>query len=164
MRTAGPGSQTSILLRGANSTHTLVLVDGVRMNSPTGGGFDFADLTPDNLERIEILRGPQSTLYGSEAIGGVISITTRRGEGPPSGTLAAESGSEDHRRLQGSVMGSRGGFDYSLGVSQIATEGFSAANEARGNPEADGYQNLAISSRLGFALPRDGRLISRCAP
>ena len=75
-RTQGIGGTTSLFIRGASSAQTLVFVDGVRMNSPTTGAFDFANLTTDNIERVEILRGPQSTLYGSEAIGGVINIIT----------------------------------------------------------------------------------------
>ncbi|MCD5401659.1 TonB-dependent receptor plug domain-containing protein, partial [candidate division NPL-UPA2 bacterium] len=83
VQSGGPGAITSVFLRGAESGHTLVLVDGVRVNSPTTGMFDFANLTVDNIERIEIVRGPQSTLHGSSAMGGVINIITKRGVGPP---------------------------------------------------------------------------------
>ncbi len=81
VRQGSIGSQTSVFLRGANSDQTLVLIDGVRIATSTTGGFNFADLTTDNIERIEVVRGPQSTLYGSDAIGGVINIITRKGEG-----------------------------------------------------------------------------------
>ncbi len=73
----GPGAQTSVFLRGANSTHTLVLVDGVRVNSPFFPGYDFSLLSTENVERIEVVRGPFSALYGSESIGGVVQIFTR---------------------------------------------------------------------------------------
>ncbi|MCG8461539.1 MAG: TonB-dependent receptor plug domain-containing protein, partial [Holophagales bacterium] len=86
----GPGKASSVFVRGGNSGHTLVLIDGVRVNSNTAGLYDFADLTTDHIERIEVLRGPQSTLYGSEAVAGVISIISRRGEGAPSVTGGAE--------------------------------------------------------------------------
>src|SRR5262249_23647675 len=79
----GPGSTTSARIRGSNSSQVLVLIDGAIMNSPTTGSFDFANLTTDNIERIEILRGAQSMLWGSDAMGGVINITTKRGTGAP---------------------------------------------------------------------------------
>ncbi len=77
------GKQASVFLRGTNSDHTLVLIDGVRVNSTTTGGFDFSAISVDDIERIEVLKGPQSTLYGSDAIGGVINIITKRGRGKP---------------------------------------------------------------------------------
>ena len=75
--TGQPGALTSVFMRGANSMHTLVLVDGVRVNNAFNGRFDFVDLTVDNVERIEVVRGPQSTRYGSDALGGVINIVTK---------------------------------------------------------------------------------------
>ena len=92
-RTGQPGSQTGVFLRGANSDGTLVLVDGIPMNSAFNNTFDFSALAVNNIERIEILRGPQSTLYGSEALGGVINIVTKTGEGPPTGLAQVEYGS-----------------------------------------------------------------------
>lgn len=80
-QTGQPGGNTSVFLRGANGSHTLVLIDGVRVNRPFDNTFNFADLLTDNVERIEILRGPQSTIYGSEALGGVINIVTKQGGG-----------------------------------------------------------------------------------
>jgi len=147
----GPGKTTSIFIRGAKSEHTLVLVDGVEMNDPTSSsrGFDFANLTTQNIERIEILRGPQSTLYGSDAIGGVINIITKRGEGNPSGFVSAEAGSFDTFIERAGASGAGKWVDYSLGVSRWDSEGISAANEDDGNEEEDGYGNTSISARLG---------------
>jgi len=79
------GGATSVFIRGADADQTLVLIDGIRVNSTTLGQFDFAGLTPENVDRIEVLRGYGGTLYGSEAIGGVIQVFTRRGSGPPRG-------------------------------------------------------------------------------
>jgi len=95
VRTGGPGSMTSVFIRGAKSEHTLVMIDGIEMNDPISAGrsFNFADLTVDNIERIEIIKGPQSTLYGSDAMGGVINIITKKGSGKPHVFLNGEAGS-----------------------------------------------------------------------
>ena len=81
VRSGTLGATTSVFMRGAESDHTLVLIDGVQANSNTTGGFEFGKMNLDNIEKIEILRGPQSTVWGSDAIGGVISITTKKGTG-----------------------------------------------------------------------------------
>jgi vitamin B12 transporter len=157
-QTGGPGGVTSVFMRGGNSDFTLVLIDGVRVNSPTAGGFDFADLTVDNIERIEIVRGPQSTLYGSDAIGGVINIITKRGAGAPAVTLSAEAGSYQSFRESAGVTGSTPSLDYSLSVARFDTNGFSSADRHNGNSEKDGYGNTTVSSRLGMNLGEIGRL------
>jgi len=92
VQNGGPGGVASVLIRGAKSEHTLVLIDGVEMNDPItpGRSYDFANVTVDNIERIEIVRGPQSTLYGSDALGGVINIITRKGEGKPEFFVSGE--------------------------------------------------------------------------
>ena len=88
VQTGGAGGQTAIFMRGSNSNHVKVLLDGIDISDPStpNGAFDFAHLLTGDVERIEVLRGPQSGLYGSDAIGGVVSITTRKGEGPPKAT------------------------------------------------------------------------------
>ena len=88
-----PGGQTSVFLRGGNANHTLVLIDGIRVNDGFNSQFDFSNLSMDNVDRIEVLRGPQSTLYGSEAIGGVINIITKTGSDKPTGAATFEGGS-----------------------------------------------------------------------
>lgn len=98
-RSGGPGAQTSVFLRGANSTHTLVLVDGVRVNSPFFPGYDFSLLSTENVERIEVVRGPFSALYGSESIGGVVHVFTRPAGTKLSGRLIGEAGNADQREL-----------------------------------------------------------------
>ena len=141
VRTGSVGSVTSIFLRGTNSDHALVLIDGVRASTSITGEFDFADLTTDNIERIEIIRGPQSVLYGSDAIGGVIHIITRRGVGRPEHTLLLEGGRHRTFRGQFQSAGAFGYGDYSLAVSRRETQGFMRHDE---------YQNTTLSGKLGL--------------
>ena len=151
----GPGSAASLFLRGANSEHILVMLDGVELNDPMNPSrsFDFAHLGLENVERVEVLRGPQSTLYGSDALGGVVNILTRRGEGRPRLSLTAQAGSYGTLSNGLDFGGSTGAFHYSLGLSQYETRGFSASSAAySGNAEKDGYRNLSLSGRAGLIL------------
>ena len=154
VQTAGPGSTTSVFIRGANSEHTLVLIDGVEANDPftPARTFDFGALTTDNIERIEIIRGPQSTLYGSDAIGGVINIITRKGKGAPTGYASFETGSFGTFREAAGISGSSGLIDYSIGLSHLDDTGISQADSHMpGNHEKDGYHNTTLSGRVGWA-------------
>ncbi len=152
VQTGGAGSHTSIFLRGATSEHTLVMIDGVEVNDPISPGrsYDFANLAVDNIERIEIIRGPQSTLYGSDAIGGVVNIITKKGEGKPKLSLSAEGGSFTTFRETAGLSGGNKWVNYSFALSRFDTEGISAANKKDGNYERDGYENTSLSARLGF--------------
>jgi len=143
------GKLTSVRIRGAGPAQIQVLVDGVRVKSPTTGQFDFSDLALENIERIEIVRGPQSTLYGADAIGGVVHVITRRGRGRPSGTLHVEAGTRETFRQRLTVGGAVGPFDFSLGALN---------QEAGGWLPNDDSEQRAASVRLGLALPREGRL------
>ena len=156
VQTSGVGRETSIFIRGANSEHTLVMIDGVEVNDPISPGrsYDFAHLTVDNIERIEVIRGPQSTLYGSDAIGGVINIITKKGEGKPKSFLSSEGGTFTTFRESTGVRGSNKWINYSLGLSRFDTDGISAASKKDGNYEKDGYENTSLSARLGFT-PKD---------
>ncbi|MHB8836617.1 MAG: TonB-dependent receptor plug domain-containing protein [Candidatus Methylomirabilia bacterium] len=120
--TGQPGAQTSVFMRGANSGHTLVLVDGVRVNSAFNGRYDFVDLTVDNVERIEVVRGPQSTRYGSDALGGVINIVTKRGAPEPTGAALLELGSNASLRARGSAAASVGTLGVSAEISHFDTD------------------------------------------
>jgi len=154
-RTQGIGGTTSLFIRGASAAQTLVFVDGVQMNSPTSGAFNFANLTTDNIERVEILRGPQSTLYGSEAIGGVVNIITKKGAGDNKVILGTEYGMHETYRETINVSGGKEKFDYSVGASYLKTHGISAASSGS---EEDGYENFTGSSRLGWNFMGDGRV------
>ena len=154
----GPGGLTSTFLRGTNSNHTLVLIDGVPANDPSSGNFDLADLGIENIDRIEIVPGAQSTLYGSDAIGGVVQIFTRKGRGPAQASVSFEGGAD--RTLRETVVFQNGstGADLSFSYARLTTDGFSRASEAAGNTEKDAYANTTYSSRVGLALPAQTRL------
>jgi len=154
----GPGTEASARIRGGSSNQTLVLIDGAIVNSGTLGSYNFANLTTDNIERVEILRGAQSMLWGSDAMGGVINIVTKRGQGPFTATGFMEYGSFASIREGGSVSGKQGIVDYSLSLSRWDTSSFSAVNYRRGATERDSYRNWQGSGRIGVELPKDGRL------
>lgn len=164
-RSGGRGGSTSVFLRGASSSHTLVLVDGVRVNATGSGAFDWADLTTDGIERIEVLRGAQSAVYGSEALGGVISIVSRRGGAGAEGEAAVEAGTRDWRRLAARAAGGLGGglgsaagaWDWSLAASSQAADGISHAPAARGNDERDPWENATAAATVGRELAGGGR-------
>ena len=157
VQAGGPGKAASVFVRGGNSSHTLVLIDGVRVNSNSSGEYDFSDLVTDDVERIEVLRGPQGTLYGSEAVAGVISVTTRRGEGPTRFRGEAEVGSDGYNRVFAGVSGGDERLDYRLSVSRTETDGVSAASEDAGNTEDDPWENTTLSGRFGVGWGSDGR-------
>jgi vitamin B12 transporter len=126
-----PGSLTSVFTRGLRSEHTQVLLDGIPVNQGLQGAFNFADLTTDNIDRIEIVRGPQSTLYGPRALAGVIQIFTKRGTGDPSGEFSLEGGSNSTVRGALSSSGSENQFDYSVGLSGLTTDNERPNNQYR---------------------------------
>ena len=154
----GPGSSSSVRIRGSNSDQVLVVIDGAIMNSATLGNFNLANLTTDNIERIEILRGAQSMLWGADAMGGVINITTKKGSGAPSASAFFEYGSFSSIREGGQASGKTGPVDFSVALSRWDYTGFSAVNYRRGASERDGFHNWQTSARIGIALPHEGRL------
>lgn len=147
----GPGQTSSIFLRGANSAQTKVLLDGIPLNDPSSPtrAFDPANFVTDNIDRIEVIRGPQSTIYGSDAIGGVINIVTKRGQGSPSLRTLFEGGSFGTFNQQSTVSGGTDRYWYSFSGAWYRTDGFSAA--AAGS-ENDGYENGTLSGRVGALL------------
>ena len=157
-QSGGPGTLVDVRMRGGSPEQTLVLIDGAIVNSATTGAYDFAFLTTDNIERIEILRGSQSMLWGSDAIGGVINITTKRGRETPNIAGFFEYGSFNTLREGANLTGKKGPVDFALSLSRWDTVSFSAINYRRGATERDGYHNWQGSARLGLALPKEGRL------
>lgn len=155
IQNGGPGGAASFFIRGANSEHTLVLVDGVEINDPANPSrsFDLAHLSTAGVEQVEILRGPQGTLYGSDAIGGVVNIVTRKGGGKPSLQLTGQAGSFRTLSSSLSVSGSHRALDFSLSAAALETAGISAADgRLPGNAERDGYRNLSLAGRAGLKL------------
>jgi vitamin B12 transporter len=121
VQSGGPGGQTSIFMRGTNSNHIKVLVDGIDISDPSSpnAAFDFGQFLAQDIERIEVLRGSQSGLYGSDAIGGVINIITKNGSGPPQLTAALEGGSFQTFNQAAAVSGSQDAFSYSANVEHV---------------------------------------------
>lgn len=150
-RTGGFGGLSQVRIRGGEANHTLVLIDGVEVNDPAGGSeFNFAHLMVQDIERIEVLRGPQSALYGSDAMSGVVNIVTRRGEGPARLTGFIEGGNRGTIAGGASLSGSTDRVDYLVGAGGLRTDGFSSAAEWRGNTEKDGHENIAAHAKFGF--------------
>ena len=154
------GGSASVRIRGASSGQTLVLVDGVPVGDPstTDGSFNFAFLDTASVERIEVLKGPQSTLWGSDAIGGVVSITTKEPEAGLVGSVFAEYGSFNTLRGGASVEGANDTGDFRLSASGISTDGISKADEDNGNTEDDAYESTTLSAKGGLNLPSKARL------
>ncbi|MGI9310195.1 MAG: TonB-dependent receptor domain-containing protein [bacterium] len=157
----GAGKVTSLFLRGTESNHVLVLIDGVKVGSATAGATPFQHLPLDQIEKIEVVRGPRSSLYGSEAIGGVIQIFTRKGDGPPRPRFSASVGSHNARAMELGVSGGEGRGWYNFGLSGEGTDGFDACDHPvsggcfsfeSDEPDDDGHENRAVSLRGGVTL------------
>lgn len=154
------GGLASVRIRGAQSGQTLILIDGVPINDPssTSGAADFSRVDTENIERIEVLKGPQSTLWGTDAIGGVISITTKRYDAGLGGTAFGEYGSFNSFRGGVSVENGSDIGDFRLAITGTSSDGISKADEDNGNSEEDGYQAFTLSGKGGFNLSDTTRL------
>ncbi|MFZ2162304.1 MAG: TonB-dependent receptor [Sideroxyarcus sp.] len=157
----GMGKTTGVFLRGTDSTHVLVLIDGVRVNSATIGTTAVEQLMLDQVERIEVVRGNVSSLYGSEAIGGVIQIFTKRGHGAGAANVSVGFGDQGTRRLSAGFGGATDGTDFNVQLSSFKTDGVSALNPdlaLNANPDLDGYRNNSLSANVGHAFNTDHRV------
>lgn len=156
----GPGASAAIFIRGAEARHTLVLVDGLRINSATTGQSSIENISLADVDRVEILRGPASALYGADALGGVIQIFTRHGQGEPRADAFIGLGRYQTHQVDVGLRGGSGDLSYSLRAGTHDTEGFSATASAGRqpyayNPDRDGFSQRHLSANLAYRL--DGR-------
>jgi vitamin B12 transporter len=148
-RSGGLGKTTTIRIRGAGAQQVQVMVDGLRVKSPTLGIAELSDLSVDAIERIEIVRGPQSTLHGADAIGGVVNIITKKGQGPPRTTVQVEAGTFETYREQATLSGSWKAFSYTLSGSHYDTRGYLKNDDAT---------QSAFAGRFDYDFPWQGTL------
>jgi vitamin B12 transporter len=149
-RNGGYGGTTSVRIRGGEDHHTVVLIDGVKLHDPSlaSGGFNFAHfMLGEGIERIEILRGAKSTLWGSQAIGGVVNIVTTAPKGPLAAGIAGEGGSYSTGRLSAHVQQGTDRYGWRLSGHYFRTDGVSAFDEDAGGEEDDGYRNYGFNAR-----------------
>jgi len=154
VQTGGPGGKTSLFTRGTNSNHTKVIIDGIDANDPSQDGvFDFGQVLTANIAQVEVLRGPQSSLYGSDAIGGVVNIVTKPGEGPPQFRGMLEGGSFGTFNQSASLSGSASRFNYAFSVAHFLSDDTPVTpldllppGRKRIN---DSYENTTLSTKLG---------------
>jgi vitamin B12 transporter len=161
-QSGGSGKSVYLFLRGSSERQVLVLLDGVRINSATSGTTSLENLMLDQIERIEVVRGNVSSLYGSEAIGGVVQIFTKRGRGgAPTFNASAGAGSHGTQRAAAGLGGSVDSTDFNLQVSRFSTEGVSSLNPAlaaKANPDDDGYDNSSVSANVRHGFNNDHSL------
>ena len=152
----GPGSVTSVFMRGTNSNHTKVLLDGIDVSDPSNANaaFDFGQLLTADIERVEVLRGPQSGLYGSDAIGGVINVITRSGSGPLKAAASVEGGSFNSFNQTAGLSGSQDALHYAANVAHLHSGAVPVTPlDLLGLGERridDSYDNLTVSTKLGL--------------
>lgn len=157
-RTGGPGTQASVFVRGTDNRQNIVLVDGVRVGSVTNGGATWNAIPLSQIDHVEIVYGPLSTMYGADAMGGVIQIFTKQGDGAPRVTASAGVGSFSTRSLEAGVSGSSEGFRYAFRAAKERSDSFSATKPAAGpfvyNSDKDGYDNDSASGQLSYQIAK----------
>uniref|UniRef100_UPI0035CB4228 TonB-dependent receptor plug domain-containing protein n=1 Tax=uncultured Sphingomonas sp. TaxID=158754 RepID=UPI0035CB4228 len=153
-RNGGYGTNTSLRIRGAESDQTVVVIDGVKLADPSspGGGYNFANLLTGDASRIEVLRGPQSILWGSQAIGGVVNIVTALPEKPLEGSFDVEAGSRQTVSARAALGGKAGPLTFRVGAQSFTTDGISAIAPQFGGVETDGYTNQSVTGRAELKL------------
>ncbi len=155
-RNGGYGTNTTLRIRGAETDQTVVVIDGVKLNDPAsaGGGYNFANLLTGDAARIEVLRGPQSILWGSQAIGGVVNVVTPLPQRALEGSLDLEAGSRKTISARAAIGGKAGPLAFRIGGQSFRTDGISAISPAFGGAEADGYSNQSVSGRAVLELAK----------
>ncbi len=149
----GAGTTSNIFLRGTNSDHVVVLIDGIRVNSTTLGTTAFENLPIEQIEKIEILRGPAASLYGQDAIGGVIQIFTKKGAGAPTFNASVGYGTYNTKIVKAGTSGALGNTRFALNVSHTDTDSFSAKDFRTGRQsDDDSYRNLSVSGSLSYTI------------
>jgi len=151
----GAGQVSSIFLRGTNSNQVVILIDGMRIGSATTGSTAFSNIPLAQIEKIEILRGPATSLYGQDAVGGVIQIFTKQGSGTPQFNAALGYGSYNTKTAEAGFRGSVENTSFALNVNSLATNGFSALRKntpADKDKDKDGYRNLAVSGSVSHKI------------
>jgi len=156
-RNGGPGTNSSVFIRGTDTKQSIVLVDGVRVGSSTTGGATWAAIPLSQIDHIEIVYGPLSSLYGADAVGGVVQIFTKKGEGPATPSISVSAGSYATRNIEAGVSGSSGAFRYAFRAAHEESDGFSATRPGASgyNPDKDGYKNDGASGQFSFNLAKD---------
>ncbi|EJW22147.1 hypothetical protein IMCC14465_05410 [alpha proteobacterium IMCC14465] len=147
----GVGTSSNVFLRGLTGKYTVVQLDGIQLNSPVSQQAEWAHITTLGLERVEVLRGSHGVLYGSEAVGGVVSMFTAYG-GATRQSLSVEAGSYDSYSVSGFAAGRLSSLDYGVALNFSESDGFSSADENDGNTEDDGYEYISAIGRFGLAL------------
>lgn len=157
-RNGGPGTLASVFVRGTDNRQNIVLVDGVRLGSATNGGATWNAIPLSQIDHVEIVYGPLSSLYGADAMGGVIQIFTKQGEGAPKANVSAGIGSFSTRNLEAGVSGSNDGFRYAFRAATERSDSFSATKPSAGpftyNSDRDGYDNDSASGQLAFRIAK----------
>ncbi len=161
VRNGGPASSTSLYLRGAETRHTLVLVDGVRMDSQASGGASWQGIPIAQVERVEVLKGPASAIYGSDAVGGVVQIFTRKGGGKISADFGVALGTQATHKADAGLFGSHGILDFAFTLAGEESDGFNATVDYPGSfsyvPDRDGWRKYQATARVGAQLAEGHR-------
>ncbi|MBZ8141261.1 TonB-dependent receptor [Rubrivivax gelatinosus] len=156
VRNGGPGASTSVYIRGGETRHTAVYVDGVRVDSQSTGGASWEQIPLDRIERIEVLRGPAAAVYGSDAVGGVVQVFTRRGQGALRASGGVAVGSQGTRMGDAGLSGAAGTVDYALSASWSDSDGFNARDGK--NPDDDGWRRGSVQARAGWQFAPEHRV------
>ncbi|MGJ0289383.1 TonB-dependent receptor [Aliarcobacter cryaerophilus] len=160
-QSGGIGQQTSLFLRGMDSKKTLVLIDGIRYNDPSGNGANFEHLMINDIERIEVIKGAQSSIWGADASAGVINIITKSAKDGTHGNATVEYGKYNSKTTKANISHKNENFDAKLSATRVDTDGFSAispkSSEAK-NYEDDGYENTTVNLKLGYNFDQNNRV------